>query len=259
MGSYVDIAGHQTWIEEAGAGDETIVLLHGGLSNGDALLDSIGPPLGEHYRLVAPDRRGHGRTADIEGPFHYEDMVDETIGVLEQVVGGPAHLVGWSDGGIVSLLLSMRRPDLVRRQVLIGANYHFEGTRPLEMADDDPLGQAMFEAYAERSPHGGEHFPAVLEKTLPLYASEPTLNPDDLGRVTTPTLVLVGDDDIIELAHTVMLFEALPAGQLAVVPRTSHMVPMEAPQEVAHLVRDFLSADVPPQTLMPSRRRVART
>ena len=80
-----------------------------------------------------------------------------------------------------------------------------------------------------------------------------------VGNVTTPTLVLIGDDDIIELAHTVTLFEALPAGQLAVVPRTSHMVPMEAPQDVAHLVRDFLTSDVPPQTLMPSRRRVART
>ena len=255
MGRYIDIAGHQTWIEEAGDGAETIVLLHGGLSNGDALLDAIGPPLAGRYHLVAPDRRGHGRTADIDAPFHYAEMADETIGVLEQVVGGSAHLVGWSDGGIVALLVALRRPDLVTRQVLIGTNYHHDGTRPIEMDPDDPMGAAMYNAYVERTPDGADHFPMVLDKALTLFASEPTLSAADVRRVTTPTLVLVGDDDCIELAHTVALFEALPAGQLAVVPRASHALPMEAPEEVARLVLEFLTADVPPATMMPSRRR----
>lgn len=255
MGRYVDIAGHQTWIEEAGSGDEAIVVLHGGLGNGDELLDHLGPPLAERYRLVAPDRRGHGRTADTDAPFHYEDMVDETIAVLDQVVGGPAHLVGWSDGGIVALLLSRRRPDLVLRQVLIGVNFHFDGMRSIEMAEDDPFGQAMYEAYVERTPDGADHFPEVLTKTLALFASEPTLTTDDLRSIETPSLVLVGDDDCIELAHTSALYESMPTAQLAVVPRASHAVPMEQPAAVARLVLDFLAADLPPVTLMPDRRR----
>ena len=97
---------------------ETIVLLHGGLGNGDELLDHLGPPLAERYRVVAPDRRGHGRTADSDAAFDYEDMVDETIAVLEDVVGGSAHLVGWSDGGIVALLLFAPPPRHRGRQVL---------------------------------------------------------------------------------------------------------------------------------------------
>ena len=104
-----------------------MVLLHGGLSNSDALLDTIGGPIGAHHRIVAFDRRGHGRTADTDAPFHDDEMAAETIAVLEAVVGGPAVLVGWSDGGIVALLVSMRRPDLVTRQVLIGTNYHHDG------------------------------------------------------------------------------------------------------------------------------------
>lgn len=255
MGRHVDLAGHPTWIEEAGAGEETIVLLHGGLGNGDELLDSIGPPLAEHYRLTAPDRRGHGRTADTEAAFHYDDMVTETIAVLEQLVGGPAHLVGWSDGGIVALLLSRRRPDLVDRQVLIGVNFHFEGMRAIEMAPDDPFGAAMYNAYVQRTPDGADHFPVVMEKTMTLFATEPMLTTDDLRNITAPSLVLVGDDDCIELAHTVALYESLPAGQLAVVPRTSHALPMEAPEEAARIIREFLVADPRPKTLMPSRRR----
>ena len=120
----LDLLGHPTWYTVQGAGDETVLLLHGGLSNSDALLDSIGGPLGEHRRVAAFDRRGHGRTADTPEAFHYESMVDETIAFIEHI-GGPVHIVGWSDGGIVGLLLALRRPELVGRLVAIGANYHW--------------------------------------------------------------------------------------------------------------------------------------
>ena len=72
--------------------------------------------------------------------------------------------------------------------------------------------------------------------------------------MATPTLVLVGDDDLIELSHTASLYESLPAGRLAVVPGTSHAVPLEAPAEVAHLVLDFIAAPDPPTTAIPARR-----
>ena len=90
--------------------------------------------------MVAFDRRGHGRTGDTEAPFHYDDMARETVDVLEQVVGGPAHLIGWSDGGIIAMLVAKSHPDLVRRLVLIGANFHFNGTttdgHPTRLAGD---------------------------------------------------------------------------------------------------------------------------
>src|SRR5437868_4684842 len=72
------------------------------------------PALAGAYRVYAPDRRGHGRTFDTDDPFTYEAAAAETITFLEQVVGGPAHLVGWSDGGNVALLVAAQRPDLVR-------------------------------------------------------------------------------------------------------------------------------------------------
>src|SRR5215204_1120272 len=86
----LDVLGNPTWYTVQGDGDETVLLLHGGLSNSDALLDSIGGPLGEHRRVAAFDRRGHGRTADTPEPFHYESMVDETIAVIDHI-GGPVH------------------------------------------------------------------------------------------------------------------------------------------------------------------------
>jgi pimeloyl-ACP methyl ester carboxylesterase len=60
------------------------------------------------------------RAPDVEGPLTYSVMADDTVAYLDQEVGGPADLVGWSDGAVVALLLAQRRPDLVRRMVLIG-------------------------------------------------------------------------------------------------------------------------------------------
>ena len=257
MGGYVDVGGHPTWVERSGKqtdDTETVLALHGGLSNSDELLDPIGAAIGEQYRVVAFDRRGHGRTSDGGGAFHYDDMATETIGVLETVVGGSAHLVGWSDGGIVALLVALRRPDLVRRLVLIGTNFHFDGLRPLDVPPDSPVFAMLQAAYVERSPDGADHFAVVAEKAGTLFATEPTLTIEDLRQITSPALVLVGDDDLIELSHTCAMYEALPAGQLSVIPGASHLVPIEKPTEVSHLICDFLSADASPQTTMPSPR-----
>lgn len=256
MGEYIEIGGHMTWVEEFGstAAAETVVLLHGGISNCDDLRPAASM-FEDRYRLIAFDRRGHGRTADTDRRFSYVEMADETIGVLEHVVGGSAALVGWSDGGIVALLVALRRPDLVRRMVLIGTDFHYEGVRPF---GQDAAMAATFEAmkasYGERSPDGPEHFQAMLGKATELMETEPTLTTRDLAAVSSPTLVLVGDDDLIEHAHTVALYEALPAGRLAVIPAASHMVPVEQPGLVGRLIADFLEAPEPPRTMMPSRR-----
>jgi pimeloyl-ACP methyl ester carboxylesterase len=106
------------------------------------------------------------------------------------------------------------------------------------------------QAYGERSPDGLDHFPVVLGKAMTMFASEPTLTTDDLAGITAPTLVLSGDDDGVRLDHTCAMFLALPAGQLAVVPGSSHAVPIEKPADVARLVVDFLSSG-PPETFMP--------
>ena len=93
------------------------------------------------------DRRGHGFTADTDAPFHYADMATEAIGLLEKVVGGRAHLFGWSDGEIVGLLVAFRRPDLVDRPVLIGVSFHFDGVLPMEL-DPSSLLTAVFDRLA---------------------------------------------------------------------------------------------------------------
>ena len=68
-----------------------------------------------------------------------------------------------------------------------------------------------------------------------------------------PTLVVAGDDDLVTLEHTLALYRALPAGELAVVPGTSHVLLLEKPHLCTELIGGFLSGDAPP-TMLPIRR-----
>ena len=254
-GRYVDIHGHPTWIDQRGSGQVPVLVLHGGLSDGELLLDGWESSLGATHPLTAFDRRGHGRTTDTDAPFHYDDMATETIAVLESVVGEPAHLIGWSDGGIVAMAVALRRPDLVRRLVLIGANFHYQGVLELNFTPDEPGLALIIGRYATLSPDGADHFPVVAGKFTQMSTTEPTWSTDDIGHIQAATLVLVGDDDLIALEHTCALYGALPQAQLAVVPGASHTVPIERADETAAIIQRFLDVELPLTTMMAFRRR----
>jgi pimeloyl-ACP methyl ester carboxylesterase len=254
MGQYVRLGDIETWYEVDGEG-EPLVLLHGGLSDGSLWGPQVAATV-NHHRTFVPDRRGHGRSPDSDAPLHYDDMVDQTIAFLEQVVGGPAHLAGWSDGGIIALLLSLKRPDLVRRQVLIGTNFHHTGLLDGFDPGDDPdaEGIAPIKMMYDANAVDPSHWPEFFAKTVRMFREEPTLTIDDLAKVRSPTLVLAGDDDCIDHAHTVAMFEAIPGAQLAIVPGTSHMLTLEKPELVNQLLLHFLAETAPPGTMFPIRR-----
>jgi len=243
-----------SWYAVDGEGD-AVVLLHGGLSDSTAW-ELQARALVERHKVFLTDRRGHGKTQDTHEPFSYEDMASETIEFLEEVVGGPAALVGWSDGGIVSLFVSLRRPDLVPRQVLIGANFNYEGLVPGFDPGDDPDAQdvAMFKQLYESVAVDPSHWPVFFTKSMNVWRDQPTLTVDDVARVTVPTLVLAGDDEVVRLDHTVAMYEALPEAQLAIVPGTSHALTLEKPDLVNRLIVDFLAETGPPETILPVMR-----
>lgn len=259
MGDFVDIGGVHTWYETFGAGPP-LVLLHGGLET-NAGWAGQRDALAEHHLVWAPERRGHGHTPDVAGPLSYGAMADDMIAFTEAVIGAPAHLVGWSDGAIICLLVALRRPDLVDKLVLIGGNANPTGYvsdfEPVTLLPADSPTFAPFRAgYAAVSPDGPDHWPVVFAKTMTMWRTEPNIPLADLGAIRARTLLLVGDDDLVTLEHTVALYRAIPNSELAVVPGASHMAPIEKPDLVNHLLLDFLRRAAVP-TLLPIRRATA--
>jgi pimeloyl-ACP methyl ester carboxylesterase len=250
MTDYVMVNGVNTWYDERGAG-ETLVLLHGGLTDSRDFDPNLAM-LADRFRLLLPDRRGHGRTADVPGPLSVSLMARDLAAFLDKLAGGPAHLVGYSAGAAVALRVALDRPDLVNRLVLISGAFHQDGMLVLPQAGGTPPPQ-LVARYAEVSPDGADHFPTVIAKVARSAAEEPGLCREDLAVIIRPTLVMSGDDDLVTLDHTVALYESLPNAQLAILPGTSHLLLFEKPELVTGLVADFLTTE--PNRLMPMRRR----
>ena len=165
----------------------------------------------------------------------------------------PAHLIGYSDGGNIALLAAIKRPELVRSVVTLGANFHHSGTLPLPEFDGviSPEDQ---EEYNRTSPDAPDTLAEKIVRMIKIWKSEPTLTTKDLATIQCPVLVMAGDDDVIAHSHTIELFESIPLGQLAVVPGTSHGFVKEKPAITQVLIQDFLEDLSYPVTKMPIRR-----
>jgi pimeloyl-ACP methyl ester carboxylesterase len=253
----VDIDGLPVFYETEGTG-QPIVLLHGGMADNSTWFSQFAG-LSPHRRVIAPERRAHGHTPDPGGPITYQVMAQETVAFLRFMDLGPADLVGWSDGGMVAFLVAVSDPDLVRTMTMVGASVSSDGYVAGTMeemtglpADDDEM--AMFKAmYAAASPDGPAHFAEVWDKVRAMWSEEFDWWVD-VATVPVPTLVMVGDDDLITVSSADQLARRLPAGQLAVIPGASHVAPLEKPDLFNQLVLDFTTNPVV-ESMMPIRRR----
>ena len=260
MGKFIELPGVKTWYEVEGNGDP-LLLLHAMFCTNETW-GAQRPDLSAAYQVFLPERRAHGHTGDVAGPLSYHDMASDTIDFLTMAVAKPAHLVGFSDGAIVALLVAIARPDLVRKLVVIGGNFDVSGYLPEAyamfdgMTPDDPHLADLRAQYDAASPDGADHWADVVAKLIDMFRREPHIPLEDLARIGAPTLVMVGDDDLFSMDHTVALWRAIPNSELAVVPGTSHTLVWEKPQLVNRLILDFLGNE-PVATIMPMRRTVA--
>jgi pimeloyl-ACP methyl ester carboxylesterase len=252
MAGYIDLGDVHTWYDERGTGDP-LVLLHPGGADARAWGPNL-DALAAHFHVFTPERRGHGRTPDVEGPITYELMAEDTISFLEEVVGGSAHLVACSAGVGVALHVALQRPDLTRRVVLVCGVFHRDGWIPEAIDPDAGPAEVLRRSYEELSPDGPEHFPVVSAKLARMNWEEPTLTPADLSGVASRSLVMLGDDDEVTLEHAGAMYRGIPDAELAVVPGTSHGLLHEKPALCNAILVDFLTAD-PVPTLAPIRRR----
>jgi pimeloyl-ACP methyl ester carboxylesterase len=223
----------RTWYDERGSG-EPLVLLHGGMGDASNFLANV-DALAERFHVYLPERRGHGHTPDVDGPITYAAMAADTVAFLETIVGGAAHLVGYSDGAIVGLLIAKDRPDLVARMVCISGNFHFDGLVP----DTSGIDEA--------------HLPPSAAKVARMWTQEPSMTTAELGNIRARTLVMAADDDAVTLEHTIAMYRAIPDSELAIVPGTSHLLIGEKPALCNRLILDFL-VDAAPATFLPIRR-----
>ena len=266
----VSVAGVGTHYLEAGEG-ETLILIHGGGSGADAQGNWQGciPEYAKQFRTIAVDMPGFGRSAKPDpASFSYGQTNRNThmIAFVEAVGGGaPVHLIGNSMGGATALGVTIQRPDLVGKLVLMGAagldisnpdtsarqalggyDYTPEGMRRLVGVLAGPHYKVSDELIAYRhqltmQPGARESIAAINEqmKTDPM-----TYPREAIAGVQTPTLVVGGKlDQIAVLARTYGYLELIPNSWGFVLPHVGHWVMMEAPREFVAVTSAFLAGD----------------
>ena len=225
MSGYLDLPDQRVFVEEHGAG-EPLFLLHGGFAGAESWQAQIAA-FAEEYQVFVPERRGHGRSPDVPGPYTTEVMAAETALVIQTLARGPAHVVGWSDGAYVAAFLALHRPELVRSAVLIGQALaragETEGVRAL-----------IHQGYGQSAPD------VVADKIITLWREPLEMPIAELAEITAPVLVMQGDDDGVRIDWNLALARALPRGQFAVIPGTGHGAPMQKPAVVNRIILDFL-------------------
>ena len=246
--NYAQIGKLSMYYELRGAG-QPLLLLHGGSETiNESFCEQLGP-FAEHHLVIAPEQQGHGHTKDIDAPLDYVVMAENTAQLLQQLKLKDVDIVGWSDGGILGLLLAARHPQLVRRLAVTGASFHpiREAAVPKVAAEvvswDPKTDSEGRDNYARRFADAVTHYPIFIEKIKDLWMHHPTedeLGPKILEQIQAPTLVIDGDRDSARLEHTIALYRYLPNAQLLIVPCTGHDTLGTHPEWLNPIILRFL-------------------
>lgn len=230
-GGYAQIDGLSIYYEVHGGGPP-LVLLHGGLLTIEGNFGDVLPALAERHRVVAIELQGHGRTTDSDRPLSLERLADDVAEVLTHISVERADVLGFSLGGLVSVEFARRHPDRVRRLVLASVHtspegFHDDITSPdarpgvgrMPTEDDFRAWEEAYRAVASEP----DHFAALAAKVSGWVHSLRGWSEEELRQITAPTLVIVGDQDFVRVAHAAEMQSVLPDAQLAVVPGATHV------------------------------------
>ena len=257
---YAPVNGLELYYEVHGTGDP-LVLLHGSFATIDLWRPMV-EALASQRQVIAVDFQGHGRTADIDRPFSYEQFADDIAALLGYLEVPRADVVGYSMGGYTALQLALRHSGRVRKLVAISAGYRSNGVYPeiLEVAQSITpeafAGSPPEQVYFQVAPNP-DGWPVLFEKMHALESTEFAWPEADIQAITAPTLLIYADSDNVKLDHAVALFQllggvvpgdltGLPPSQLAIVPGATHVsLVVERGPELVAMVEPFLAGPMP--------------
>ncbi len=266
---YAPVNGLEMYYEVYGSGDPPLMLLHGNLSTINTSFGKLIPLLAATRQVIALEQQGHGHTADIERPFSIGQWAQDTTALLRHLKIEQADVFGYSSGGAVALEMAMRSPALARKLVWAGgATYSRAGFYPElaaageTMQPEDLDGSPFQQTYARVAPHP-EQWRRLVAKIADFDRTIEDWPREAIADIQQPTLLIIGDSDIVRPEHVVEMFRllgggvagdlvGLPRSQLAVLPGTTHVMIPDRAEWLASMVCAFLDAPMPDSVSKPA-------
>lgn len=258
---YTPVNGLQMYYEIHGAG-RPLVMLHGALSETQSSFGKVLPALAWTRQVISVEQQAHGHTADIDRPFSYAQMADDTAALLRHNGIDNADFFGYSMGGAIALQLAISHPNLVRKLVFAGGvSYNRDAFYPELMAGFDQMkpedldGSEWQKAYARVAPNP-ENWHSLVAKNMEHDKGFVGWPPEAIQSIKVPTMLMIGDADIVRPEHVVEMFRLLgggvpgdfygvPPSRLAVLPGTTHVSLIDRADWLVSMLTDFLDAPMP--------------
>ena len=223
----------ELYYQEKGAG-EPFLLLHGNGEDSSYFKNQI-RHFQRHYRVIALDTRGHGRSPRGSAPFTIQQFSRDLYDFMTARGIARAVILGFSDGANIAMRFAMEHPDMVRALILNGGNLDPAGVKRTTQLPID-IGYRIATRFAAKSEDAKRN-----AEMLGLMVNEPHIRHRELSRITAPALVLCGTRDMIRGSHTREIAENLPHAQLTIL-RGDHFVANRRPAEFNRAVDDFLKS-----------------
>ena len=245
-GKRVTIFNTKIYYEEYGQGTPLILLSGGGLSRSIKDFENCIPGLAKHYRVIAPDSPGQGRSEQPD-TLTYELLLEFTSRLIDSLKLDSVYVLGWSDGGITGILLAEKRSDKVRKVVAVGANNGLRGAIPPDIPIDSvyPMtldyfeknNKELIEQYTNTLPRDWRKQVTVLNN---MWYQKESYFPDSIyGRIKVPVMIVLGDKDEMIIEHALEMHRRIKNSQFCVLPNTTHDVFAERPDLINKIAIDF--------------------
>lgn len=223
---------------------DPVLMLHGNGEEHGIFGQVIDAVCASGRPVVAVDSRAQGKSTRGTEELTYELMADDALAALAALGFGKAHLLGFSDGAIEALLIARDHPELALSLLSIGANLSPDGVDDsfqMEQAAQSLLAWADFWEKGDGSHRNVD--PSLVRPTLQearttaellhMMVVYPQIDPASLSQITCPTTVMAGEFDEIKREETDLIHVSIPGSRLVIVPGAGHVLPKEAPEDVA--------------------------
>ncbi len=198
---YLKVNGVNLYYETLGSGHPLIMAHCNSMDH--KIFRRAAQKLSERFTVYLPDSRDHGKSQKVK-ELHYEDMAQDMYEFIRDLGLEKPVFYGFSDGGIIGLLLAAHHPDLLSALIVSGASLRPDSTKDL------PLRFFRLWSHVDRS------------DKMRIMLREPDITDDMLRAITVPTFVTAGERDVIKPEHTAHIAETVPGAQLKIFEKAGH-------------------------------------
>jgi pimeloyl-ACP methyl ester carboxylesterase len=212
---FITVNGIRLYYEKTGEG-RPLIMVHCNSMDHKIFRKAV-KVLSGRFTAYCPDSRDHGKSEKVK-TLHYEDMAEDMAEFIKALGLEKPVFYGFSDGGIIGLILAYRYPDMLSSLIVSGASLNPDSTKDL------PMKFFKLWSHVDRS------------DKMQIMMREPDITDEILSGIRVPTFVTAGERDVIKLSHTQHIAQTIPGASLMIFPKTGHTGYIMNSDKIAHYI-----------------------